>query len=215
MLNLDLFQLKPAHEGVQTIHLFVDTGFVHEPGTQKDFFAQLKSLEPSLFDPNYAKHIHIRFYYRDGFNLTFLSNQHDSSLKPLYTAKGLPYLTESIEEMSRIVEEEKSTLMTKPWIFFFVHGFSIDNQPIPRFATLLKDNAIFSRGFLLNNTIKRDRLSDIQPKPGFLVVSDDHAMDALSFIFLQAKKRIETPLSSGIDMPTKEYFATWSAPLTK
>lgn len=99
--------------------------------------------------------------------------------------------------------------------FLFVHGFTIENQAIPRYATLLKDNAIFSRGFLLNDTIKRDRLHDIQPKPAFLVISNDHAMDALSFIFLQAKKRIETPLSSGIDMPNKDYFATWSAPLTK
>jgi len=215
MLNLDLFQLKPAHESVQTIHIYVDTGFVYASAQQNDLFDQLKTLESSLFDRAYAKHVHIRFYYRDGFTLSFLSNQTDTSLKPLLTAKGLPYLTEAIEEMSRIVEEEKVMLTTKPWIFFFVHGFSIENQAIPRFATLLKDNAIFSRGFLLNETIKRDRLTEIQTKPGFLIVRDDHAMDALSFILLQAKKRIETPLTSGIDMPTKEYFATWSAPLTK
>jgi hypothetical protein len=215
MLDLNLFQLKSAHKAVQTIHIYVETGFVCAQTQQKDLFDQLKVIESYVFHPNYAKHVHIRLYYRDGYNLNSLSNQRDASFKPLYTAKGLPYLTESIEEISRIIDEEKVTLTTKPWVFFFVHGFSIENQAIPLFANLLKDNAIFSRGFLLNDTIKRDRLNDIQPKPGFLIVNNNHALDALSFIFLQARKRIETPLTNGIDMPNKEYFATWSAPLTK
>jgi hypothetical protein len=215
MLNFDLFKLNPAHQSVQNIHIYVDTSFVYDSSQQQDLLLQMKTFEPYLFDKGYAKFVHVRLYYWDGFKLNVLSNQKDTSFEALYSAKGLPYFTEAIEEMSRVAEEEKGTLATKPWIFFFVHGFSIGNQPIPRFASLLKDNAIFSRGFLLNDTIKRDRLHDIQPKPGFLVVGKEHTVDALSFIFLQAKKRIETALSNGIDMPSKEYFAAWSAPLTK
>lgn len=215
MLNQQIFELNPAHASIQSIHMYIDTSFVHDKKQHEDLMKQLHAIESFLFDSQYAKHVHIQFYYRDGFSLRTISNQKDKTLDPLIHAKGLPYLSESIEAISRVIQDELDTISTKPWFFWFVHGFSIENQPMPSFTTLLKDSVIFSRGFLINNTIKRDRLHDIQPKPGFLVVSDDHVFDALSFIFSQAKKRIETPLNQGIDMPTKEYFATWSAPLTK
>jgi hypothetical protein len=215
MLNNLLFTLKPVHDHLQKIHLLIDTSYIQSKTQQAVFLEQLKLLEQFIFLDDYKKHVQVLFYYFNGFKVEVLDSHRQTSLSSLIDAKGLPKVAQAIEMMSQQATLDKDTLPTKPWLFFFVHGFSIQNTPLPMFESLLKQNFIFSRGFLLSNDIKLDRLLELTPRPGFLKVIEDKLEYPLAFIFQQAKSRVETPIQQGLSLPSTDFFKIWSVPLGK
>jgi hypothetical protein len=215
MLNQAIFNLNPGHDHPQKIHILVDTGYIRSTNQDKAFFSQLKLLEKYIFNETYAKHIHVKFYFYQGLGLKVIDNTFDNSLEPLLTSKGLPKFTEAIEIMSENIIKEKDNVATKPWLFFFVHGFSVENASMPKYESLLKQTQFFSRGFLLSTTIRLDRLNELQPKPPILRVLEDKIEYPLAFVFQQAKLRIETPITQSVSLPSADFFKIWSEVLKK
>ena len=215
MLNPSMFTLTPGHVHPQKIHILIDTGYIHSINQQVTFLSQLTILEKFIFKKSYSQHVHVRFYYFNKFHIQVIDNKVDDSLQPLLSAKGLPKLTEAIELMSKNIDKEKDSVFTKPWLFFFIHGFSIQNGSMPLFETLLKQSLIFCRGFLLSTTVRLDRFHELQPKPPILKVLEDKIEYPLAFIFQQAKLRVEAPIQQIVGLPSADFFKIWSTPLGK
>jgi hypothetical protein len=210
-MDLAMFELVPKIKTKLHIVMVIDNGYVFDAQAQADLKQQLTILDTVIFQKAYRDFVHIDFIHFQGQEVKVFDNQTKTSLATLIDNLGLPKFGPALElALSRLDQVIQAKSPIKPWFFMLHHGYKIGEVGWEKLVKLFTEKRMFFRGFILNDSIKINAISEGVTSLPFAKVKAGKIKEMFTFIFRLAQQRVNSPEDQGVTLPTREAIALWS-----
>jgi hypothetical protein len=210
-MDTTIFELVPKIKTKLHIVMVIDNSYVFDAQAHADLKEQLTVLDSVIFQKAYREFVHVDCIYFEGQEVKLIDNQIKASLANLMDFSGLPKFGPALElALSQLDQVIQAKSPIKPWFFMLHHGYKVGEVGWDKLIKLVTEKRVFFRGFILNDSIKINAISEGVTSLPFAKVKAGKIKEMFTFIFRLAQQRVNSPEEQGVTLPTREEIALWS-----